>query len=215
MAQLGRFWGTVLASRGFSLGESFVARNVGLKSAWIGGRWRVRIIFMDHDNLQLPATTSDDPFRPWLILPATSIDADHVMGPIPRRRPIAGALDHLKFIYRIDEPTANRHHEVFREAVTRAYRKTQAAQVKDARFRRIVPEAFVKSSQAWDRAVSTFLRSSRIEGEPSNWRDEVEAQLKGEGLPEDLRRRYSEAIETHAPLLKRLAFLHAAGDILP
>src|SRR6185295_15246410 len=35
--EIGRTWGTLLALRGYSLGESFVARNVGLKSVWAGG----------------------------------------------------------------------------------------------------------------------------------------------------------------------------------
>ena len=34
LQQIARFWGTLLAVRGFTRGESFVARNVGLKSVW-------------------------------------------------------------------------------------------------------------------------------------------------------------------------------------
>jgi hypothetical protein len=210
MVQLGRFWGTVLATRGFSHGESFVARNVGLKAGWSRGRWRVRLLFMDHDIFQLPPTTGDEPFRPGLVLPGTKIDADHVMGPIPRKRPIAGALDHLEWIYRIDKTTADRHHARFREAASAAYHKTQAALDGDTRLRRIVPDAFLKTSRAWDRAVARFLRFP--EAEPSPWKAEVESQLAGEGLAEELRRRYVEAIEEHAPLLRRLAFLYTTDS---
>src|SRR5689334_830334 len=51
LAEIGIFWGTLIAIRGYSRGESFVARNVGLKSVWEAGEWRVKVIFMDHDAL--------------------------------------------------------------------------------------------------------------------------------------------------------------------
>jgi hypothetical protein len=40
MDQIGTCWGTLLAVRGFSDGESFVLRNVGLRSRWRRGRGR-------------------------------------------------------------------------------------------------------------------------------------------------------------------------------
>ncbi len=48
MEQIGTCWGTLLGVRGFSDGESFVLRNVGLRSCWRNGAWQVRVIFMDH-----------------------------------------------------------------------------------------------------------------------------------------------------------------------
>ena len=60
MEQIGKFWGTLLAVRGYSRGESFVARNVGLKSSWDEGQWKVRIIFMDHDSVVMPGPEDKD-----------------------------------------------------------------------------------------------------------------------------------------------------------
>ena len=54
LKQIGKMWGTLLALRGYSFGESFVARNVGLRTIWRQGKWCVRLIFQDHDNLVLP-----------------------------------------------------------------------------------------------------------------------------------------------------------------
>ena len=54
VAEIARVWGTLLGVRGQSRGESFVARNVGLRSVWEDGEWRVKLIFMDHDALTLP-----------------------------------------------------------------------------------------------------------------------------------------------------------------
>src|SRR5262249_38204368 len=73
MGRLGGFWGPRLAIRGHPNGESLVPRNVGIAPAWSHGRWRVALVFMDHDDLHLP--TRDDPhFRPDRILPGTFKD---------------------------------------------------------------------------------------------------------------------------------------------
>ena len=50
----GEFEWYVWTARGYSFGESFVARNVGLRTIWSQGKWCVRLIFQDHDNLVLP-----------------------------------------------------------------------------------------------------------------------------------------------------------------
>ena len=49
LTTLGRLWGTLLGLRGYTEGESFVPRNVGLRVVWADGQWTVRIIFMDHE----------------------------------------------------------------------------------------------------------------------------------------------------------------------
>ena len=53
MQEIGKLWGTLLAVRGSTNGESFVPRNVGLRSVWAEGHWQLKVIFMDHDNLNL------------------------------------------------------------------------------------------------------------------------------------------------------------------
>jgi hypothetical protein len=55
VAELGRMFACLVALRGYSKGESFVARNVGLRAVWEAGEARVRMIFMDHDDLHLPS----------------------------------------------------------------------------------------------------------------------------------------------------------------
>ncbi len=48
LKQIGTMWGTLLGLRGYTFGESFVARNVGLRTIWSKGEWSVRLIFQDH-----------------------------------------------------------------------------------------------------------------------------------------------------------------------
>jgi hypothetical protein len=203
--QLGTFWATLLALRGYSFGESFVARNVGLRSIWEQGRWRVRIIFMDHDNLHLP-TGEGDVFHPGSILLGTMRDESHVMGHIPKLSPLSGAVDYLRAIYRIDDETAEQHRLLLREAMARAYRKTQRKLGTGVHLKRIIPAAFVAGSQAWDQAIAIFLRR-RGPDHAAGWSEEADSALEGQGLPADVRRRYLRAIEDFAPFLERHRYL--------
>jgi hypothetical protein len=205
--QLGTFWATVLAIRAYSFGESFVARNVGLKALWDRGRWTVRIIFMDHDNLHIPAG-GDEFFQPTKCLPGMIADESHVMGHIPKLQPLSGAVDYLRFIYRINDETAERHRILLRKSMAHAYRKTQHALATKPSLKRIIPARYVASSQAWDRIVAAFLRSRKSCGAP-NWMGEAVALLEAQGLPVGLRDRYASAIEKFSPFLERNAFLYA------
>ena len=80
MQQIGAFWGTLLGMRGYSWGESFVARNVALRSVWEDGQWTVKLIFMDHDNLRLMNEESKD-FRPAKALRGMKYDERYILGP--------------------------------------------------------------------------------------------------------------------------------------
>ena len=109
--QLGTFWGTLLAIRARSSGESFVGRNVGLRSVWDRGRWRVRLIFMDHDNLELPIWPGSV-FTPANVFPATIKDETHVTGPPGEELLHLCAVDYLRLIYRIDPQTVVSHRKI-------------------------------------------------------------------------------------------------------
>ena len=67
-----------------SRGESFVGRNVGLRSVWVEGQWRVKLIFMDHDALTLPDLEIGH-FFAQNALPGMLLDERHIWGRrIPR-----------------------------------------------------------------------------------------------------------------------------------
>jgi hypothetical protein len=200
--QLGTFWGTVLAVRGFSVGESFVARNVGLKSVWERGRWRVRIIFMDHDNLQLPKE-GERGFRPEKVFPGILKDETHITGHPLKGPTLVCAVDHLRSLYRIDATTAETHLSLMRRSMTRAYRKTQSSLWTRPALRSLFPDRFAEESLAWDRAAAIYLRNP----ESPDWRVEADAMLAGEGLPQDVRRAYLKAVDDFSGFLQRFSFL--------
>jgi len=77
--EMAKFWGTLLGVRGYSRGESFVARNVGLKSYWQSGEWRVKIIFMDHDALAIPDFSVQN-FLAQNALPEMFLDERYIWG---------------------------------------------------------------------------------------------------------------------------------------
>jgi hypothetical protein len=135
-------------------------------------------------------------------------DENHVMGHLPKLQALSGAVDYLRAIYRIDDPTAARHLRLLRESMIRAYRKTQRRLESSPGLRRMIPAGFIAGSQAWDEAVGIFLR--RCGPEPG-WSAEADSLLKSRGLSGKVRKQYLGALETFAPFLERLAFLYT-GD---
>jgi hypothetical protein len=210
--QLGAFWATALAIRAHSYGESFVARNVGLKTVWERGRYTVRLIFMDHDNLVIP-TQEGVFYDPTKVLPGTIIDEIYVIGHYAKSDASDGDVEHLRLIYRIDDATAERHRLLLNESMARAYKKTRHMLLKSAGLKDVFPKEFVESSEAWDRAVAIFL-SHRERSDPSVWQVEAEALLERRGIPADNRASYLSGIEEFAAFLKRYAFLYT-GEIHP
>ena len=71
-SRLERCGGRCWRLRGYSFGESFVARNVGVRTIWSQGQWCVRLIFQDHDNLVLPDENQAE-YWPMTALPPTSL----------------------------------------------------------------------------------------------------------------------------------------------
>ncbi len=127
VAEIARVWGTLLGVRGQSRGESFVARNVGLRSVWEEGEWRVKLIFMDHDALSLPELEHGH-FFAQNALPGIMLDERHVWG---RANPalfpgtLAGCLQR---IYRVDASLVQQQaQELAERELKAAYRKTHQA----------------------------------------------------------------------------------------
>src|SRR5262249_8956293 len=98
--QIGTIWGTLLGLRGYSFGESFVARNVGVRTVWSQGEWRVRLVFHDHDTLVLPDKSQAE-YWPMSALPATRLDDLYISGGTGTDD-LARELNCLQRIYRVD-----------------------------------------------------------------------------------------------------------------
>jgi len=119
--EIGIMWGTLVAVRAYTRGESFVARNVGLRSVWDGGHWRVKIIFMDHDSLIIPSFSEKDFYVPealrWMML-----DETYIWG----RGSVLGTVGHLREIYRITDELHEQTIALARSALKKLTRRRRA-----------------------------------------------------------------------------------------
>ena len=112
ISDLGQLWGTILALGGFTYGESFVARNVGLKSVFAGGEWTSRLISMDQDNLWIP-DENDEVFWAQGALRTAVLDECFIRGNPGRPKQIPrSALFLLEQMYHVRETERARNHDL-------------------------------------------------------------------------------------------------------
>jgi hypothetical protein len=195
MRQLGRFWGTLLGMRAYSNGESLVARNVGLTSVWARGRWRPTLVFMDHDDLHIPAP--DDPFRPRAMLAGTRGDKNYAIGdPSICHRPFS-LVDHLRLIYRVGPDVASAGDEVLRQTLAVAFCRTRRIIAIHSRTTGLFSRRFVEETRVWDRMVSTRL-ARQLGGETGG--GPIRSR-RGCSIPDGLRLRFENLIEFNINLI--------------
>jgi len=195
--QIARFWGTLLGVRGHSRGESFVARNVGLRSVWEEGQWRVKLIFMDHDGLSLPEFEHGH-FFAQNALPGILLDERHIWG---RANPalfpgtLAGCLQR---IYRTSAEVENRAQALAETELKTAYRKTQQALATNAKLRAFFSKTFLSRLLDWDQFVAGYLlrRNGR-------WQSKMKQFFADKGYEPDTFDYYAQAIEKHKGFFER------------
>jgi hypothetical protein len=206
MRQLGACWGTLLAVRGFSDGESFVQRNVGLKSVWQDGAWQARIIFMDHDDL----TMAGSRYRyswPTRELSGMERDQVHVLGGSFGDDPIPGDTGGLQTIYRVDAEGARVGMRELEASLVAAYRATQAELDTNAELQSLFYPDFVQRHRDFDVLIGSFLKAGR-DGEEM-WKAEAAEYLRARGYDAELTAESLAAIERFRAYLERMAFLYA------
>jgi hypothetical protein len=207
--QLGTFWGTLLAVRAFTNGESFVARNVGIRSTWQDGFWRVHLVFMDHDDVHF-ADEASETFEPQRVLPGMIRDETHaVYDSRGRPRPVT-ILDHLAVIYRSDQATCRLAEAALRRSMSRAYRLVQDRWKADPSLGGLVSPIFGQSSRAWDRVVAAYLAHRRRGTNSAAWRRDALRALNRARIECPNPEQYLEPVERFTPFLERYAFLYRA-----
>jgi hypothetical protein len=207
MKDFGRVRGTLLAVRGHSLGESFVGRNVGLRSVWQGGQWQIKILFMDHDNLNVVSQS----FRDYQALGALScMDTDDVFiwGTQSDASYITGAVDYLNQIYRVDDDLADRGKEMFDRAMAAAYKKTQREIAGNPELQRFFDATFVDRLRDWDMIAADYLKIRHDPEAVADWKESTRDRLVKKGYAEKVVFEHLSAVEAHADFLERYAFLY-------
>lgn len=211
VASMGNLWGTLLGLRSYTEGESFVARNVGLRAIWADGAWSTQIVFMDHEATHMIAKRRHE-FHPRTALPGMYKDWIHIMGSEPGRRPRPGSFAVLADIYRVDAALRAEGRIAIVEEMRRAYRFTLRRMRDDPDVRAHFQDVFLDTLLAWDAAVGHY-RASRVGArQRARWKGRVRRMMSAYGLAEPLIHEYRRAIRRHARLLRRCPYLFDADD---
>jgi hypothetical protein len=200
--QIAELWGTMLGARAHSRGESLVARNVGLKSVWEAGEWRVKLIFMDHDALSFPDLENGH-YYAQTAMPAVLLDERHAWG---RANPALfpeSLVGYLLSIYRIDKELETRAQRLANEVLKAAYQKTQQAILNDVRLQAFFSDVFRSRLFDWDEFARGFLT-----GRSAKWEKQMRRMFAEKGYEADAFEYYMEAAEKGRGFLERNRFLY-------
>lgn len=210
MKQIAKFWGTVLGVRGYSRGESFVPRNVGLKGFWSKGHWNVKIIFMDHDALVIPNSRSGRFFAHGDV-PNMTLDERYIWGRSTPERFAASEAGCLQTIYRVGKNLDEEGQAVARVELKNAYRRTQHQMMTNPELQRLFSKGVVDRLRDWDTLVGGYLQINGDKSAAAKWRNEMKKMLTARGYKQDMFDAYVGVMEKNRAFLTRQAFLFDSG----
>lgn len=199
LEEIGKLWGTLMGVKGYTRGESFVARNVGLRTVWDRGQWRVKIIFMDHDSVVIPGPRESDFYAPEAV-PCMYLDEVYLWG---KPGSILGTVGHLRNIYRISDETHEQAIVLARIALKQAYQKTQSELQRNPKLRALFDPSFLARLPDWNKLVRSYLRIKPDNAVTSKWKDTQRNVLAGRGYQEREIDEYLHTLETNRAFLER------------
>lgn len=203
--QIAKFWGTLFSLRVHTRGESFVARNVGLKSCWEDGEWKVKIIFMDHDAVTLHGPDEHFFFADSAI-PTIALDESYIWSRNPRHFP-GSELGYLQRIYQIDKAVDEKGEERARQILRDVYVKTRSAVQTNERLRRLYHKRFLERYLDWDIFVNGYLGLNGEKSGNKRWKQKMEEKLTGKGYKSGVVERMGETVEKNRQFLEKYSFL--------
>ncbi|MGB9180571.1 MAG: hypothetical protein WCB68_15160 [Pyrinomonadaceae bacterium] len=207
MQQIGKFWGTLLAVRGSTNGESFVPRNVGLRSVWANGQWQLKLFFLDHDNLNL-ADSSVKNFQALGAHASTSLDELFIWGVYDGVRHTTGAVDCLETIYRAGPATFQQGRDSLHRAMAEAYSQTQSELATNVKLRQFFHPLFVERIRDWDTIVRSYLQIKDDPPRLAIWKDEMLDKFTQNGHDKNVVLEQLIAAERYSMFLERYSFLY-------
>lgn len=209
-AQAARFWASLLAWGAASDGESMVARNVGIRSLWAGGRWSPRLVFMDHDGLSIVPPRSRR-FRPVDGLGRVELDEVYLVGRRRGRASTESLLNLLDQIYQVGPALRGRGRRAFRDELASSYRRIRSWQADGGRIGGLPGGAFLTSLRDWDEAVARYQEATaRGAKDP---RSGVGRWLRQRGYADRHVTEWLEALDLYSPLLAKYRFLFTRGSV--
>jgi hypothetical protein len=206
VGQIGECWGTLLATRGYSDGESFVLRNVGLKSMWKDGDWQVRILFMDNDDLMISGRRYQH-FWPLRGVPGMLRDQIHILGGPLAGAVLPGEIGILKRIYAVSAETAESGWKTFEEAMKISYAKTHSEFASNKELQSLFFPSFLERLGDFDELVKNFLRTDPEQHDV--WKSQASYYLRGKNYTETFVAEYVQAIPQFRRFFERIQFLYS------
>jgi hypothetical protein len=208
VSDLGLLWGTVLALGGFTYGESFVGRNVGLKSSFSGGKWTSRFLSMDHDNLHLP-DDEEEVFWPQGAMRTAGMDECFICGNPGRPKQVGrSAIFFLEQIYHVPETERSRSRDYLHEAMKMAYWRTRQTLEGDPIVRRLFSKSYLRHLRDWHIVVVDYLNSVQVEAQFAGWKIRTRAYLAKRNYLDEVIDNYCTALEKHGDFVRRYHFLY-------
>jgi hypothetical protein len=209
--QIAKFWGTFLAIGGYSRGESFVGRNVGLRSVWVEGQWQVKVIFMDHDAVVIP-WPDDGQFYAKGALYNQVMDERYIWGRYNERRFATSEMGYLQSIYRIGKDLDAEGQQRASVVLKEAYKKTQHELLTKAELKEQFSKVFIDRLLVWDQLVAGYFRMNGDEPANAGVRKEMKAMLAAKGYDTGAYRSYMGTIKRYREFLERYSYLFEACE---
>ena len=200
----GECWGTLLGIGAYTDGESFVARNVGLRSYWNGDEWKVRIIFMDHDDLFIGGKTHQT-FRPLRAMKGTFGDWAHIWGGLLGTIVRPGALGLLGQIYRVSPELAAEGADILRTATLAARAKAARAIASNPEVRRVFFPSFLANLKDWNDIAFAYAHGPR----PASWKKEIATTLHARGYDSTAVQEIIATLEEYPRIFDNIGWLYA------
>jgi hypothetical protein len=205
LEQIAKFWGTLLGIRAHTQGESFVARNVGLKSVWARGRWQVRIIFMDHDAVSIPDSSQPD-FYADSGIPTMALDETYIWGRCAQHF-AESELGYLQRIYRVGDDLDRKGARLAPRALKEAYEKTRQALIENQQLRSLFHRQFPERLLDWDTFVGGYLQMNNHKAANTRWKKKMKDLFAAKGYKNGAVEKLSETVEKNREFLERYSFL--------
>jgi hypothetical protein len=208
IGDLGMLWGTILAVGAYSFGESFVARNLGLKSSFSGGEWTAKLFAMDHDNLRIP-DEEEESFWPHPAFRASVVDESFLCANPGRPKQIEGcSLWCIEEIYHVDTPARAKSKDYLHRGMEKGYKQTRHGMDHDPRVQRFFSKSYIRHMHDWDVIVSDYLTICDSPGKVADWKNRTETYLLRRNYSEEVIANYLKGVEKHYDVVKRYSFLY-------
>jgi len=200
LKEIGIMWGTLIGVKAYTRGESFVARNVGLRSVWEDGEWKVKIVFMDHDAMGI-AEPNDADFTPDDTFYGQQLDETYLWG----RASLLGTVGHLRRLYQVGDEVYQRGLKLARTEAKKAYEKTHRTLLTDPALRGLFSKVFLERLEKWEILVNAFLHARLNGGVDDAWK--AQRKKNGDKKTQNWFDKHIKAMEAYAPFLERQSFL--------